>query len=123
MFILCGNEDTVCDYLEDYYAMNEIQTWIFPSSATNSHLTIRTAQRICEEALQSASINEGASIHSLRHSFVTHLLENGTDIRYIQELLGHNSLRTTERYNHVARKNALNIKSPLDFIEKYESNS
>ncbi|MCT4598152.1 MAG: tyrosine-type recombinase/integrase [Vallitalea sp.] len=56
------------------------------------------------------------SVHSLRHSFVTHLLENGTDIRYIQELLGHTSSKTTEIYTHVTNKNIASIKSPFDDI-------
>jgi site-specific recombinase XerD len=54
--------------------------------------------------------------HGLRHTFATHLLENGTDIRYIQAILGHSCIRTTERYTHVARRNILSVKSPLDNI-------
>jgi site-specific recombinase XerD len=81
-------------------------------------LSIRSAQHICEHALQKAGIQKNASIHGLRHSFATHLLENGTDIRYIQELLGHTSLRTTERYTHVARRQVLKITSPLDSMGK-----
>ncbi|MET3210675.1 UNVERIFIED_CONTAM: site-specific recombinase XerD [Paenibacillus sp. PvR008] len=67
-----------------------------------------------EKALAEAGICKQVSIHSLRHSFATHLLENGIDLRYIQELLGHQSVRTTERYTHVSRRDIGRIQSPLD---------
>ena len=67
--------------------------------------------------MESETPNTG-SIHSLRHSFATHLLESGTDITYIGKLLGHSSIRTTERYTHVARRKALRIISPLDTIDQ-----
>ena len=82
-------------------------------------MSIRTAQHIFEQALKKAKILKDVSIHSLRHSFATHLPENGTDIRFIQELLGHTSIKTTERYTHVANYKISNIISPLDtFIDK-----
>ncbi len=66
-----------------------------------------------------AGIKKDVGIHSLRHSFATHLLEKGTDIRYIKEILGHFNIKTTERYLHVARQKLINIKSPLDdLVEK-----
>jgi site-specific recombinase XerD len=80
-------------------------------------LSIRSAQNIFKNAFCRANIEKPASIHSLRHTFATHLLESGTDIRYIQELLGHRSLRTTERYTHVAHREILKIPSPFDSIE------
>jgi site-specific recombinase XerD len=80
-------------------------------------LRIRSAEKIFEKAALRAGIIKKTSIHGLRHTFATHLLENGTDIRYIQNLLGHASLRTTERYTHVSIRSALSVQSPLDSLE------
>ena len=77
-------------------------------------LTETTIQKVVAQATQRAGIRKNVSPHTLRHSFATHLLENGTDIRYIQELLGHAKLQTTQIYTHVANSNLENIKSPLD---------
>lgn len=88
--------------------------WLFQGQYIGKHLTERTAQKIFEQALAASGIGKKASIHSLRHSFATHLLEGGIDIRYIQELLGHQSSKTTERYTHVSIKDIRRIKSPLD---------
>ena len=90
--------------------------WLFAGNPPSKHLSERSAQHIFEQALQKAGIDKPASIHSLRHSFATHLLESGTDISYIKELLGHSSLRTTERYAHVAKRKTLSMQSPLDTI-------
>jgi site-specific recombinase XerD len=106
--------------LTDYYSRYNITDWLFCGADPNKHIVIRSAQHIFEHALKEAKIARTASIHCLRHSFATHLLENGTDIRYIQELLGHSSLRTTERYTHVARRKMLAIASPLDTLDDEE---
>ena len=76
-------------------------------------LTTRSLQKIFKDALKKSWIKKNATFHSLRHSFATHLLENGTDIRYIQELLWHSSIKTTQIYTKVMNTNIKNIKSPL----------
>lgn len=74
----------------------------------------RSAQKIFENALKQAGIKKEATFHSLRHSFATHLLENGVDVRYVQELLGHNNIRTTQIYTHVMNPAVRKIRSPLE---------
>ena len=73
-------------------------------------------QQVFKKSLLKAGINKNVGIHSLRHSFATHLLENGTDIRFIQEFLGHNDIKTTLLYTNVTDKSLRKIVSPLDFI-------
>jgi len=90
--------------------------WIFPGADSGRHLSIRSAEKIFEIALNRAAIKKTASVHSLRHSFATHLLESGVDIRYIQRLLGHANIKTTEIYTHVSSKYMESIVSPLDNI-------
>jgi site-specific recombinase XerD len=109
--------DTAITAIRNYYLHNNLSAWLFPGADPDNHLSVRSAQYICENSLKKAQIFKNASIHSLRHTFATHLLEGGTDIRYIQELLGHSSLRTTERYTHIARRSTLKITSPIDTID------
>ncbi len=82
-------------------------------SARGGKLTTRTAQKVFENALRKAGIDRKASFHSLRHSFATHLLENGVDVRYVQELLGHQNIRTTQIYTQVTSVALKRIRSPL----------
>jgi len=91
--------------------------WLFPGTREGRHLSSRSVQRIVQECAQRAGIQKTVSPHVLRHSFATHLLESGTDIRYIQELLGHQSSRTTEIYTHVAATHLARIRSPLDELD------
>lgn len=105
---------TYKEYLKKY----EITDWLFPGQPASCHLHSRTAQHIFEKAIEKACVGKGASMHSLRHSFATHLLESGVDIVYIRDLLGHSSVRTTERYTHAARRKALRIQSPMDTIDE-----
>ncbi len=82
-------------------------------SERGGNLTTRSLQKIFEKALKKSGIQKPATFHSLRHSFATHLLENGVDIRYVQELLGHQNIRTTQRYTQVTNPQIKNIKSPF----------
>ena len=85
----------------------------FFESERGGKLTERTAQKVFARALVNAHIPKEATFHSLRHSFATHLLENGVDVRYVQELPGHQNIRTTQIYTHVTNPSIRNIKSPL----------
>jgi site-specific recombinase XerD len=106
--------DRAAQFIREYCSLYSVKDWLFTGQNPRSHLSIRSAQNIFEKALRNTPIKKSVSIHSLRHAFATHLLENGIDIKSIQNLLGHASLKTTARYTHVARKNVLKIKSPLD---------
>lgn len=100
--------------LREYFRTFKPKEWLFPGEAHNAHLSERAAQEIFHDAKKKAGIMKPATFHTLRHSFATHLLEDGVDMRYIQELLGHGSIETTERYTHVTERGKQRIKSPLD---------
>ena len=106
------------DILRQYISLYHIKPkkYLFESEQTKGAYPARTVQQIFTNAKNKAGILKEVGIHSLRHSFATHLLEKGTDIRYIKDLLGHFDIKTTERYLHVAKKSLVNIVSPLDDI-------
>ena len=91
--------------------------WLFPGARAGRHLTPRSVQRVVKSAAGAAGIEKKVTAHTLRHSFATHLLEGGTNLRIIQELLGHQSARTTQIYTHVARSVIESVRSPLDNLE------
>lgn len=95
--------------------------FLFESEATGTAYPIRTVQQVFSNAKHKAGIQKDVGIHSLRHSFATHLLDKGTDIRYIKDLLGHFDIRTTERYLHVSKQQLINIISPLDDLFEKQS--
>lgn len=102
------------EVLREYFRLFKPKDWLFPGDDPSDHLSERAAQQVFKDARRKAGIIKPATFHTLRHSFATHLLEDGVDMRYVQELLGHGNIRTTERYTHVS-ENALNrIKSPMD---------
>lgn len=101
------------ELFREYYQVFKPKTWLFEGQAGGAY-DERSLSNVLKQALLKAKVTKAASLHWLRHSFATHLLESGTDLRYIQEILGHNSSRTTELYTHVSTKEISKIKSPFD---------
>lgn len=104
--------DILRSYIKDYRPKPKV--YLFESEQTLTAYPVRTVQQIFGNAKTKAGIRKEVGIHSLRHSFATHLLDKGTDIKYIKELLGHFNIKTTERYLHVSKKQLANIASPFD---------
>jgi integrase/recombinase XerD len=94
------------------------ERWLFPGRTAGKPLTTRQLSRLFHEAADAAGIKKSVTLHALRHSFATHLLERGTDIRVIQALLGHDKLDTTARYTRVATGMIANVESPLDLLSQ-----
>lgn len=104
----------ILEMLREYYKMYKPQIYLFEGQTTGMPYDARSLQLILKQAIKKVGITKPVTLHWLRHSYATHLLESGTDLRYIQELLGHNSSKTTEIYTHVSTKNLQQIKSPFD---------
>jgi integrase/recombinase XerD len=105
--------ETILTQLRAYFVEYRPKKYLFEGQYGEQYST-RSAQKVFADAMKKAKINKAVGIHGLRHSFATHLLENGTDITFIQQLLGHNDLKTTLRYTHVSKITLKKIKSPLD---------
>ena len=101
--------------LEEYIKSYQPKFYVFEGT-NGKQYSPRSVQRIVKNALYKGKIRKHASVHTLRHSYATHLLENGTDLRYIQEILGHRSSKTTEIYTHVSTRNIQNVTSPFDLL-------
>jgi len=104
----------ILEMLREYYKIFKPKTYLFEGQNIGLPYDARSLQLILKQAMQKTGITKPATLHWLRHSYATHLLESGTDLRYIQELLGHSSSKTTEIYTHVSTKSIQQIKSPFD---------
>lgn len=102
------------EILREYWKIERPKTWLFPSRYQDKPLVPNSIQKVVRRARKTAGFGKAVRSHSMRHSFATHLMENGVNIRIIQSLLGHNSLRSTEIYTHVSKTHLQDTKSPLD---------
>jgi site-specific recombinase XerD len=100
--------------LRTYWRLARPTDWLFPGRSPDKPIDVQVLHAACRSATKAAGLVKHVSVHTLRHSFATHLLESGVDIRIIQVLLGHNNLSTTARYTHVATTTIASTQSPLD---------
>ncbi|MBK7762373.1 MAG: site-specific integrase [Bacteroidetes bacterium] len=100
--------------LREYYQFYKPKVWLFEGQKVGEPYDERSLASVLKLALSKSGIKKPVTLHWLRHSYATHLLEAGTDLRYIQEILGHSSSKTTEIYTHVSTRNIQQIKSPFD---------
>ncbi len=105
---------SIISHLDDYRNLYKTVNWVFEGQYKGEPYSSRSVQQVMKNAIEKAGLEKKASVHTLRHSFATHLLESGTDIRYIQQLLGHSSITTTTIYTHLSKKVVDRIQSPLD---------
>tara|TARA_R110002020_G_scaffold96083_3_gene230405 strand:+ start:1827 stop:3191 length:1365 start_codon:yes stop_codon:yes gene_type:complete len=123
-----GNKDRytilskkILELLREYFKKEKPHYWLFEGMGSTKEkpvqYTTRSIQQILKKALSKTKITKHVTVHTLRHSFATHLLENGTDLRYIQSLLGHSNSKTTEVYTHITTKGFSQIISPLDKLD------
>jgi integrase/recombinase XerD len=103
--------------LRDYYKIYRPKKWLFEGPTGNQY-SVSSIRQVFNRSKRKALGNSNATVHTLRHSFATHLLENGVNLRYIQQLLGHSSSKTTEIYTHVSQTHLTNITSPFDLLTK-----
>ncbi|MDQ3191897.1 MAG: tyrosine-type recombinase/integrase [Bacteroidota bacterium] len=107
---------SVIGFLEQYRNLYKSTQWVFEGQYKGETYSPRSVQQVMKNAINKAGLAKKATVHTLRHSFATHLLESGTDIRYIQKLLGHNNIQTTTLYTHLTNKAVDKIQSPLDYM-------
>jgi len=107
---------SVMRVVDEYIKLYRPREWLFPGMVPDRAYSVRSAQSVFERAARKAGIQKHVTIHSLRHAFATHLLEQGVDIRIIQQLLGHSSVKTTEVYTHVSSTILTEVRSPIENI-------
>ncbi len=110
--------DLLLDVLRAWWREARPQGWLFPGQNPVNPLTTRQLRRACHAAAEAAGIDKRVSLHTLRHSFATHLLEQKVDIRVIQVLLGHKKLETTALYSQVATRTIREVRSPLEQLTR-----
>ncbi|MBS9767425.1 MAG: tyrosine-type recombinase/integrase [Flavobacteriaceae bacterium] len=106
---------SVLEPMREYYRLFQPQEWLFEGQYGGQY-SVRSVQAVFKNAMKKAKINKTIGIHGLRHSYATHLIESGADIRFIKDLLGHNSIKTTQIYTHITDISKSQIKSPLDML-------
>jgi len=106
--------------LREYWKAARPKAYLFPGSKEGRHLGTNTVWQACKQAMRDAGLKKNISTHTFRHSFATHLLEHGVDLRTIQILLGHRNLNTTAVYMHVSRKQIESTPSPLDLLQEHK---
>jgi integrase/recombinase XerD len=116
-----GNKDRVVplsektiSMLREYFISYKPKIWLFEGQVKGEQYSEKSLQSVLKQSVEKAKIRKPVTLHWLRHSYATHLLESGTDLRYIQELLGHKSSKTTEIYTHVSTQSIQKIRSPFD---------
>jgi site-specific recombinase XerD len=108
---------TTLNYLRAYFKEYKPKNYLFEGQYNDTCYSTRSLQKILHNAKHKAGVTKEGSIHALRHSYATHLLDKGVDITYIQKILGHNDLKTTLRYLHVSTRDLSNIESPIEDLE------
>ena len=103
--------------LRAHWRRTRSRPWLFPGPDPSRPITVRTVQRACREAVEAAGLDKSVTVHTLRHCFATHLLEQGVDIRVIQGLLGHRHIASTTRYARVALCTISQVQSPLERLD------
>lgn len=109
------------ELLRKYFKAYRPSHWLFEGEAFDKHIAERTVEKIFRKSLIKSGVPKAACVHTLRHSFATHLIESGAELCHVQTLLGHTNIQTTSKYIHLKNMYKLGIRSPLDHMENYKN--